>query len=65
LRKAVDRFRSQPLDRQQAMRDEVNRLGALSPEERQAHLESPDFRGRFNSNERKIVQDMTDLLPPE
>jgi len=63
VRKAINKFSQAPAGRQQAMRDELRSVAALPSEERQAHLNSPDFRSRFTKKEQDILRDMSPLLP--
>ncbi|MDQ2949959.1 MAG: DUF3106 domain-containing protein [Acidobacteriota bacterium] len=65
LRKAFSKFSGEPADRQQEMRQELNQLRGLPEAERKARLNSAEFKDRFNNNERKIVHEMSDLLPNE
>jgi hypothetical protein len=64
VRQSMNKFLQEKPDRQQAMRDELKGLGGLSVQDRQARVESPDFRGKFNKKEQEIVRDMSELLPP-
>ena len=45
------------------MRDELNQLRAMPQAERQAQIDNPEFRERFNKREQKILGDMSSLLP--
>ncbi len=63
LRKAFDNFAKEPPDRQQLMRDELNQLRATPKEQRQAHVDNPEFRQRFNKREQKILDQMSSVLP--
>ena len=63
MRKAFSKFSREPADRQQAMRQELNQLRGLPEAERRERLNGPEFNGRFTNNERKIVREMSDLLP--
>ena len=65
LRKSFSKFSGEPADRQQEMRQELNQLRGLPEAERKARLNSAAFKDRFNNNERKIVREMSDLLPNE
>lgn len=65
LRKVFSKFSGEPAERQQEMRQELNQLRELPEADRRARLNSPEFKRRFNNNERKIVREMTDLLPNE
>jgi hypothetical protein len=63
LRKAFGRFVNQPPERQDAMRDELEQLRAMRPPQRWQTMGSPDFRNRFNPNERDIIGRIADLMP--
>ena len=65
MRKAFAKFSREPAPRQQAMRTELNELRGLPEPERRERLSSPDFHGRFSNNERKIIREMSDLVPDE
>lgn len=54
-------FRGLPEDRRKAMDFALRNLRNLSPEERQRVMDSPQFRGAFNDNERNILRGMTDM----
>jgi len=62
VRKAINKFSQAPADRQQAMRDELRNVAALAPEQRQTHLNSPEFRSRFTKKEQDILRDMSPLV---
>jgi hypothetical protein len=59
LRKVMKRFSEQPPERRQALRDELIQLRSMGESERRARLASPDTRSRFNSGERKILEEMS------
>ena len=63
LRKVFGRFVNQPPDRQDAMRAELEQLRAMRPPQRWQTMGSPDFRTRFNPNERDIIGRIADLMP--
>lgn len=63
MRKAFSKFSRQPAERQQLIRQELNQLRGLPQADRSERLNSPEFQGLFNNNERKIIREMSDLLP--
>lgn len=63
VRKSINKFAEQAPERQQAMRDELRRLAALPQQERQAHMNTAEFRGRFSKKEQEVLRDMSALLP--
>lgn len=63
MRKAFSNFSRQPVERQQVIREELDQLRGLPEADRQARLNSPEFQGLFTNNERKIIRDMSGLLP--
>lgn len=63
VRKSINKFLQEPADRQQAMREEMRGMAAMPATDREAHLQSPDFRQKFNKKEQEIIRDMSDLLP--
>ncbi len=65
FRKAFQKFQAQPPERQQALREELRNLRSMSESERNARIESPDFRGRFNENEQHILSEMAVTLPTQ
>ena len=65
FRNAFERFKAQPQDRRQAMRQELQHLKNLSAEDRQSRLASPDFHGRYSKDEQHILTDMAGSLHPE
>ncbi len=52
-------------DRRRTLRREVERLRALPESERNARLESEDFRSRFSASERKMVRELGNLISPD
>ena len=64
VRKSINQFFQAAPDRRQAMREELRGIGLLAAPDRQARMESPDFRGKFDPKEQEIIRDMSDLLPP-
>lgn len=56
-----DRYRQLPQDRQNTVRTAVRDLQQMSPQDRQRVLNSDRFNGMFNSNEREILNEMSQL----
>lgn len=54
-----------PQDRKVEVRRELVRLRRMTPEDRETRYKSEEFRGRFSADERKILEEMTGLFPPE
>ncbi|HLJ50264.1 MAG TPA: DUF3106 domain-containing protein [Bryobacteraceae bacterium] len=63
VREAMRKFGDQPPDRKKAMRQELRGMESLSPSERQARLNSPDFKSKFNKDEQDMVKHMSEILP--
>jgi len=55
------RWRSLSPDRRRALMDEFRRLRALPPDERARRLAQPDVAGRFNSEERELLRELSTL----
>lgn len=65
---ARDLFREMnalPLERKQDLRRELVKLRRMPPEDRKAHYNNEEFRGRFTADERRILQQMMELFPNE
>lgn len=63
IRKGFQRFQKLPADRQGAVRQEVQQLSALPEAERQARMNSDEFRSRFDRREQQIIRDVTGAFP--
>jgi hypothetical protein len=63
FRKAYQRFQKQGPERQAVMRDELNRLRAMTASERSTRLKSPEFQTQFNKNERQILGELAAVFP--
>ncbi len=63
IRKSFQRFQKLPADRQDALRQELQRLNALPEGEREARMNSDDFRSRFDQREQQIIRDVTGAFP--
>jgi hypothetical protein len=59
----AQRYRGLPGSRQQAVKNALNELNALPPQERQQRLSSPEFRSRFTDNEREIIGQALEMRP--
>ena len=54
-----------PEERRPVIRREINSLQELSPEAREAELQSPSFNRRFDPEERERIRKMVSVMPPE
>lgn len=63
VRQSINKLSQQPAERQQAIRQDLRSMASMSPQERKAHMATPEFRGKFNKKEQEIVRDMTEVLP--
>jgi hypothetical protein len=63
VRKAANELMKSPPERRQAMQDQLRQMAGMTQPEREAYLQSPDFRHTFNKGEQGIVRNMSDLLP--
>lgn len=64
VRNQVQRMAALPQDRRPAVRREVARLREMTPEDRKSHLSNEQFRTRFNNEEQKLIEDISETLPP-
>lgn len=64
VRQSMREFTEQPQERRQAMRRKLGQVQAMSPEERTAYFNSPEFKNQFSPGEQEIMKNMTDVLPP-
>lgn len=62
VRRQIQNFSQLPQDRRPEISREFDQLRRMTPEERNNRLGSDDFRGRFNSNEREILRDLSENL---
>jgi hypothetical protein len=65
VRNSIRKFSDQPADRKQALRQELGELGPLSPADRKAHFNSPEFKKKFSKDEQDMLKHMSELLPSE
>jgi hypothetical protein len=64
VRKMFREFNELPQDRRPQVRRELNQLRRMSAEDRQARLSSEEFRNNFDSNERRLLETLSDALVP-
>ncbi len=64
VRKSFRRFNTLPEDRRLPVRDELRRLRKMPENERNARMESDDFRNKYSPGEQQILQNLASLVPP-
>ena len=62
-RQAFRQFNQLAPERRQELRREMGTLRHLSDEERTAHMNSEEFRNKFDARERGMLQDLASSLP--
>jgi hypothetical protein len=62
-RAAFRRFQELPEERRAKVRTAWDRLQDMPPEDRKKFLNSPQFKNRFNDQERSILSDLASTLP--
>ncbi|MCU1260137.1 MAG: hypothetical protein JWO80_3022 [Bryobacterales bacterium] len=65
VRQLAQQFRALPADRRPIVRRELDLLRKLPENERDARLNSPDFKQRFSGEEQKILRQSSTLLPDQ
>ncbi len=63
IRGIFDRFHGLPEDRQTVVREEFGALQSLRGDSRRERFGSPAFRSRFNPDEQKLIEEMSDTVP--
>jgi hypothetical protein len=63
VRQRLRDFRQLPLDRRPLVRREIAQLRALPEGQRDARMNSGEFRSQFSPRERQIIRDITEYLP--
>jgi hypothetical protein len=63
VRARLREFRQLPAERRPIVHREVEQMRLLPEPQRQARLNSEDFRNRFSADERQIVRDLSTYLP--
>jgi hypothetical protein len=64
LRRDLQRFREIPPDRRGGMTREIEELRAMTEAERRARAASGEFRSRYSPEERSMLLDLAENLPP-
>ena len=64
VRQSFRRMQELPPRRRVVVRQEVQRLRGMSDAERESHMQSQDFRKRFDASEQGLVRDTVANLPP-
>jgi hypothetical protein len=62
VRTMIKDFKNLPQDRRQAVKEELDHLNKLSPQERNQRLNSEEFRNKFSRDERKILTNTSAAL---
>lgn len=65
VRRLAQAFRGLPADRRPVVRRELNTLRRLPEAQRDARIESPDFKKKYSSQEQEILRQSSALLPEE
>jgi Protein of unknown function (DUF3106) len=60
-RQLFRKFNNLPVERRRTLRQEARRLNWMNESERQARVNSPDFRTRYSPEEQRMVQDLVEL----
>ena len=63
LRRLYQRFNNFPLERQDALRTEVQKMQALSAPDRRARMNSDEFRNRYNQREQALLAELAKAVP--
>ena len=61
-RRLYQRFATLAPERRRSLRQEFNRLREMPEAERQARMESQEFRNRFDPKEQQLLHDLTGLV---
>jgi len=65
VRKTFRRFNNLPEDRRQPVRQELRQLRGMSEADRNARMNSEEFRSKYSAGERQILENLTVLVPQE
>jgi hypothetical protein len=63
VRQALNAFRDVPAERHAEIQKEMRQMSRLSQQQRQAHLNSEDFRRRFTPEEQEMMRNMLEVVP--
>jgi hypothetical protein len=64
MRREMRKFRDLPPERRSALGREMRRLREMPEADRQARVDSEEFRSRYSPEEREMLQDLSENLPP-
>lgn len=65
VRRLFRQFNEVPAERRPALRRELNRLRQMDEEERRAHLNSDEFRGKHSVAEQQLLSELSEALPDD
>ncbi len=65
VRKLYKRFQQMPPERQPLVQQELKSLRGMTPEERQARMNSDEFRSKYNKPEQRFLGELSKALDPE
>ena len=65
VRSMARQFHTLPENRRSAVKQELDGLRNMTETERENRLKSGDFKGRFNSTERQIIDATSMILPDQ
>ena len=64
VRSSMRDFSELPQDRREAMRQQLRTMGTMSSDQRKDYLNSPEFKQQYSPDEREIMKNMSEILPP-
>lgn len=65
VRRLYGEFNALPPDRQRALRRETTELRRMSDQDREARMNSDEFRANYSVEERRLLGALSQALPPE
>ncbi|HWF10160.1 MAG TPA: DUF3106 domain-containing protein, partial [Bryobacteraceae bacterium] len=63
VRRSMRDLNALPGDRKKAVNQELQRMSSLPDADRQAHMNTDDFRNRFSPSEQEMIGNLNELLP--
>jgi hypothetical protein len=63
VRRSVRQFVNMPEDRRAVINEELNYIAPLRDQERQAYLNSDEFRNRYSAREQQMLSHLTEITP--
>ncbi|HWF11553.1 MAG TPA: DUF3106 domain-containing protein [Bryobacteraceae bacterium] len=63
VRRSMRDLNALPGDRRKAVNQELQRMSSLPDADRQAHMNTDDFRSRFSPSEQEMIGNLDELLP--